>query len=172
MQDTVSIIAFIMWTGALALILVAARRRDDTVRQGLSMSGGYFVIMAPRMFFALFMAIFAAELLPRETISSWLGAESGFTGILIASAAGLLVPAGGIVAFPLALAMYKIGAGIPQLTAFLTTWEIFAIHRMIAFEWPLLGTRFIALRVSSSFMLPPLAGLIAAGLVALLLNEN
>lgn len=170
MQDTVSIVAILMWIGALALIGVAARRRDDTVTRGLRMGGGYFIVMAPRMFFALFLAVFAAELLPRDTISGWLGAESGFTGILIASAAGILVPAGGIVAFPLALAMYKIGVGIPQLTAFLTTWEIFAIHRMIAWEWPFLGGRFIALRVSSSFMLPPLAGLLAAGLVTLLME--
>lgn len=170
MQDTVSVVAILMWVGALALMGVAARRRDDTVTRGLRMGGGYFVVMAPRMFFALFLAVFAAELLPRETISGWLGAESGFTGILIASAAGILVPAGGIVAFPLALAMYKIGVGIPQLTAFLTTWEIFAIHRMIAWEWPFLGARFIVLRVSSSFMLPPLAGLLAALLVALLLE--
>ena len=170
MQDTVSIVAILMWVGALALIGVAARRRDHTVTRGLRMGGGYFIVMAPRMFFALFLAVFAAELLPRDTISGWLGAESGFTGILIASAAGILVPAGGIVAIPLALAMYKIGVGIPQLTAFLTTWEIFAIHRMIAWEWPFLGGRFIALRVSSSFMLPPLAGLLAAGLVTLLLE--
>ena len=170
MHDTVSIVAVLMWLGALAMIGIAARRRDGSVERGLRMGGGYFVIMAPRMFFALFLAVFAAELLPRETISGLLGAESGFTGIMIASAAGILVPAGGIVAFPLALAMYKIGVGIPQLTAFLTTWEIFAIHRMIAWEWPFLGTRFIVLRVSSSFMLPPLAGLLAALLASLLLG--
>lgn len=170
MQDTVSIVAVLMWAGAFSLMALAARRRDNTVGRGLRVGGGYFIVMAPRMLFALFLAVFAAELLPREIISGWLGAESGFTGILIASAAGILVPAGGIVAFPLALAMYKIGVGIPQLTAFLTTWEIFAIHRMIAWEWPFLGARFIALRVSSSFMLPPLAGLFAASLVALLLE--
>jgi uncharacterized membrane protein YraQ (UPF0718 family) len=166
--ETVSIVAFIMWAGALTLIGFAARRRDDSLKRGLRIGGGYFVIMAPRMFLALFMAGFAAELLPGELISGWLGNESGFRGIMIASVAGVAVPAGGVVAFPLALAMYKIGVGIPQLTAFLTTWEIFAIHRMIAWELPFLGSSFVLLRVSSSFMLPPLAGVLAAQLMTLL----
>jgi uncharacterized membrane protein YraQ (UPF0718 family) len=164
-DETVSIVAFAMWTGALALIAVAARRRDDSLKKGMRIGGGYFVIMAPRMFFALFMAGFAAELLPGELISSWLGNESGFRGIMIASVAGMAVPAGGVVAFPLALAMYKIGVGIPQLTAFLTTWELFGIHRIIAWELRFLGPQFVALRVSSSFMLPPLAGVLAAWLM-------
>lgn len=168
MDETVSLVAVLMWAGALALIGIAARRRDDSFKRGLRIGGGYFIIMAPRMFFALFMAGFAAELLPGELISGWLGAESGFKGILIASFAGLVVPAGGVVAFPLALAMYKIGVGIPQLTAFLTTWEIFAIHRILAWELPFLGPRFVALRVSSSFMLPPLAGILAAYFISIL----
>ena len=170
MEGTVSLVAIIMWVGALALIGFAARRRDESLQRGMRIGGGYFVVMAPRMFFALFMAGFAAELLPGELISSWLGDESGFKGIMIASVAGMAVPAGGVVAFPLALAMYKIGVGIPQLTAFLTTWEIFAIHRIIAWELPFLGPHFVALRVSSSFMLPPLAGVLAAMLMGLLQN--
>ena len=167
MEGTVSIVAIIMWAGALTMIGFAARRRNDSLKRGLRIGGGYFVIMAPRMFCALFMAGFVAELLPGELISRWLGSESGFKGIMIASVAGMAVPAGGVVAFPLALAMYKIGVGIPQLTAFLTTWEIFAIHRIIAWELPFLGPQFVALRVSSSFMLPPLAGVLAAQLMTI-----
>ena len=168
MSGSVSIVAFIMWSCALALIGIAARRRDSSLKRGTRIGGGYFVIMAPRMFFALFMAGFAAELLPGELVSSWLGSSSGFRGIMIASVAGMAVPAGGVVAFPLALAMFKIGVGIPQLTAFLTTWEIFAIHRIIAWELPFLGTQFVVLRVASSFMLPPLAGVFAALLMNIL----
>ena len=167
MGGPVSLVAFVMWAGALALMGTAARRRDESLKHGLRTGLGYFILMAPRMFFALFLAGFAAELLPRETVSGWLGAESGFLGILIASVAGIVVPAGGVVAYPLALAMYKIGVGIPQLVAFLTTWEVFALHRIVAWELPFLGGRFVALRIASSFYLPPLAGLLAALLVSL-----
>jgi hypothetical protein len=74
---------------------------------------------------------------------------------------GAAVPAGGIVAFPIALAIYKVGVGVPQLIAFLTSWAVFAVHRVLAFEIPFLGARFVALRFAASFLLPPLSGLIA-----------
>jgi len=162
------IVAILMWVGVLILAFFALRRRDATAKKGARVGWGYFLMMAPRMCLALAMAAFAAELLPGETISAWLGHESGFQGIMIASVAGILVPAGGVVAFPLALAMYKIGVGIPQLTAFLTTWEIFAIHRILAWEIPFLGHRFVYMRIASSFFLPPLAGIFAALIVAML----
>jgi uncharacterized membrane protein YraQ (UPF0718 family) len=162
------VIALAFWAGAAAMMAVAARRRDGSLREGLRLSGNYIVLMMPRMVLALALAGFAAELVPGELVSHWLGAASGLRGILIASVAGLAVPAGGIVAFPLALALLKVGVGIPQLVAFLTAWEVFAIHRVLAFEIPFLGMQFVALRIASSFMLPPLAGVLAAGLVQVL----
>jgi uncharacterized membrane protein YraQ (UPF0718 family) len=158
-------VAVAMWLGALALVLTALRRRDGSAKRGFSQSLDYLILMTPRMVVAMFLATFAAELIPGEMVSAWLGAESGFTGILLASVAGIFVPAGGVIAFPLALAMLKVGVGVPQLVAFLTSWEVFAIHRVLAFELPMLGTRFVALRITSSFMLPPVAGLTAAALM-------
>ena len=164
-MNILSLVALTMWLAALALILVSFKRNDGSVEKGLRMGVGYLAVMAPRVFCAVFMASFVAELLPGDLISSWLGSESGLTGILIASVVGIMVPAGGVVAFPLALAMIKGGVGLPQLTAFLTSWEVFAIHRILAWEIPFLGTHFVGLRISSSFMLPPLAGFFAAGLI-------
>lgn len=155
-----------MWIGALILMGLAWRRRNGTLQNGIRLSGNYLLMMLPRLTIALLLAGFAAELLPQETMSAWLGHESGLRGILLASVAGLFVPAGGVVAFPLALAMIKIGVGLPQLIAFLTAWEVFAIHRILAWEMPFLGGGFVALRLASSFMLPPLAGIIGAGMVS------
>ncbi|NKB21181.1 MAG: hypothetical protein GKS01_11845 [Alphaproteobacteria bacterium] len=166
-MSSLTLVALAMWMAALGLLIVGYRLRDGSAEKGLRIGMGYLAIMAPRVFCALFMAGFAAELLPGDIISNWLGAESGIKGILIASVAGIMVPAGGVVAFPLALAMIKLGVGIPQLTAFLTSWEVFAIHRILAWEIPFLGAHFVGLRVSSSFMLPVLAGVFAAGLMKL-----
>lgn len=165
MGEGVQIVAVLMWVLAAVLLALAAKRRDETLREGLGVAGGYLLMMVPRLILALFLAGFVAELLPGEVISAWLGHESGLRGILIASVAGIAVPAGGVVAFPLALAMLKIGVGLPQLIAFLTSWEIFAVHRILAFEIPFMGGRFVILRVSSSFMLPPVAGLAAGTLM-------
>lgn len=153
------------WIGAAALIMVARRRQDGSVRKGLRVSVDYLLIMMPRMVLALGMAGFAAELIPSELVSHWLGGASGFQGIMIASVVGAAVPAGGIVAFPIALAIYKVGVGVPQLIAFLTSWAVFAIHRVLAFEIPFLGVHFVTLRLAASLLLPPLSGLIAEVLV-------
>jgi hypothetical protein len=40
------------------------------------------------------------------------------------------------------------------------------VIRIVAFEWPMLGPRFVALRVGVTLLLPPLAGVIAAGMLA------
>lgn len=170
-MNVLSIVAITMWLAALGLIFVSLKRRDGSAQKGIRMGFGYLAIMGPRVFCAVFLASFVAELLPRDLISSWLGSNSGMTGILIASIIGIMVPAGGVVAFPLALAMIKIGVGLPQLTAFLTSWEVFAIHRILAWEIPFLGAHFVGLRISSSFMLPPLAGIFAAGLLTLFTVE-
>lgn len=161
-------VAIAMWVGALALMATAWRRRDGSTGRGLAQTGDYLILMLPRMVVALMLASFAAELIPGDMVSRWLGAESGFTGILIASVCGIFVPAGGVIAFPLALAMLKVGVGVPQLIAFLTSWEVFAVHRVLAFELPMMGAHFVALRIAASFMLPPLAGLAAAALMTVL----
>jgi uncharacterized membrane protein YraQ (UPF0718 family) len=156
-----------MWVGVFILLGLAIRRGDGTMGKGLRMAFDFLLMMFPRMIVALALAGFAAELLPAAVISDWLGEESGIKGILIASVAGIFVPAGGVVAFPLALAMLRIGVGLPQLVAFLTAWEIFAIHRILAFEIPFLGRSFVLLRLTSSCMLAPLAGLLAYGLLGI-----
>ena len=155
----------LLWCGALWLGWIAWRRGGGEFRGGLRIAAGHLGTMAPRVLLALPMAAFLAELIPGDLVAEWLGAASGWRGILIASAVGMLVPAGGMIAFPLALALLKVGVGLPQLIAFITSWSVFAIHRVIAFEVPLLGARFAALRLASSLVLAPLSGLIAAVVV-------
>ena len=145
----------LLWGCALWLGWVAWRRQDDELRRGLRIAARHLGTMAPRILVALPMAGFLAELIPGELVGEWLGDASGWKGILLASAVGMLVPAGGMIAFPLALALFKLGVGLPQLIAFLTAWSVFAIHRVIAFEIPFLGTGFAMLRLASSVILAP-----------------
>ena len=155
-----------LWIGVAVLLVMAWRRPGDEMKSGLTIAGRHLRTMAPRVTLALLMAGFLAELLPGELLGTWLGTDSGWTGILTGSVIGILVPAGGVIAFPLALAMLKVGVGVPPLVAFITAWAVFAIHRMAAFELPLLGPRFLVLRLVSSFMLPPLAGFLTTLVMA------
>lgn len=115
---------------------------------------------------ALLAAAYISDLIPTRAISALLGAESGARGIALACLLGGLVPGGPMVSFPLALVIWQTGAGVPQMVAFLSAWSIFAVHRIVAFELPIMGPRFVAVRLASSWMLPPLAGVLAGLLVA------
>jgi uncharacterized membrane protein YraQ (UPF0718 family) len=124
-----------------------------------------FVTVMPRVIMAVVTATFLGALMPENMIASWLGAETGIAGILVAAVAGGLVPGGPVLSYPLAVVLMQTGAGVPQLTAFLAAWSVFAMHRMISYEIPLMGWRFSAVRLLASLALPLAAGLLAGLLV-------
>jgi uncharacterized membrane protein YraQ (UPF0718 family) len=47
---------------------------------------------------------------------------------------------------------------MPPLVAYMTSWSLFGMQRIIAWEAPLMGWHFVALRVVSSLLFPVLAG--------------
>lgn len=123
--------------------------------------------LAIRLPIALFAASCLAELIPDRLIAAILGDETGLVGILIATLVGGLMPGGPMVAFPMALVLAKEGAGGPQMIALVTGWSVFAFHRVIAYEGPMMGWRFVGLRFLTSAAIPPLAGLLAGAVAAL-----
>lgn len=141
----------------------ALSRRDGTFRLGLIRAVEQFVKLVPRMFCALVAAGFVAKLIPTEFISRFLGDEAGVTAILIGTVTGLIIPSGPVVAFSIAATFAKAGAADASLIAFITAWTLFAMHRVVIYEIPLLGISFLRLRVLSVFLLPLLAGLMTMG---------
>lgn len=142
------------------LLTLAVRQGEDfgpVVRRFLEQ----FAVLVPRMLCALVAAGFIAELIPKEAIARFLGADAGLLAIPIAAASGLLVPAGPVIAFAIAAVFAKSGASAAALITFITSWSIFAAHRILIYELPLLGPSFLRLRVSSAFAVPFLAGLMA-----------
>ena len=118
-------------------------------------------VTLPRVLLALLAASFLAQLIPTDSIAHWLNPDLGWRSLLIAAGLGTLVPGGAVIAVPVALLLGKAGAGTPQLMTFLTSWSIFAIHRILAYEIPATGWRFAALRVSSAFLFPFIVGILA-----------
>ena len=107
---------------------------------------------------------FAEELLPREFIAQLLGGESGMRGILLASGLGMLTPGGPFVSYPLVATLYQAGASIGPLVAFITAWSLGSISRL-PLEVGIVGVRLTAIRLASSLIFPPVAGLIATIIV-------
>lgn len=158
----------VMWLLALSLGAAVWRKDSARVRDGVRLACERFVTIMPRIVLALVMAGFVAKLTPSDPIAALIGPESGWKGILIASLTGGFVPAGPIIAFPFVVVLSKAGAGTPQLIAFVTAWSVFAFHRVMIYETAMMGWRFSVIRLTSSLILPPLAGFLATGLALLI----
>jgi uncharacterized membrane protein YraQ (UPF0718 family) len=147
---------------------LALLRRDGTFGKAVQRSVEQFWILVPRMICALIAAGFIAALIPSEMIARYLGHGSGVGGILVAFGAGMIIPAGPVVAFPIAAVFARGGASTPALITFIASWSIFAAHRIIIYEIPLLGPTFLRLRLLAAGSMPLIGGVIGVGVVALL----
>jgi len=148
------------------LIAVALRQRQD-FGPILMRFCEQFAKLVPRMLCALVAAGFIAQLIPKQTISGLLGDDAGLLALPVAAATGLIVPAGPVIAFAIAAVFAKAGASTPALVTFVTSWSMYAAHRILIYEVPLIGASFLRLRALSVLPLPFLAGGIAflAGLL-------
>lgn len=158
----------VLWVLALIALGACLRRGPMTARKATVDAGQNLLKILPMFAVALPMAAFLAELIPADAAVGWIGPDSGFMGIVVASVAGGFMPGGPFVTFPLVLAFAKAGAGVPQMAALITGWSIFAIHRIVTWEYPVLGWRFVVLRLVSAMPLPILAGLLAEAALTIL----
>ena len=155
----------LIWGLALVMGSIAYLRRGQCYRQGLNIAKVQILTTVPKLAVAIIAAGFFAQIVPTEIVANWLGREAGLKGILLGSLLGGLTPGGPLICFPIIYVFLKAGASIPALMSFVTAWSVFAVHRVVAFELPLLGARFVKIRFLSCLLLPPLAGLAAAFIV-------
>jgi len=153
----------VMWVIAAALFVVAYSRGDGSHVTGLKISGGMLLEIIPVLLAAFLVAGFAQALVPRQVVTAWLGQESGIRGILIASVAGAMTPGGPYVSFPIVAGLYKAGAGIGTVVAFVTAWSLWAFSR-VPLELAYLGPKPAIARFVSTLVFPPIAGLLAHAL--------
>lgn len=152
----------IIFTGVLAAItfglaLVALRREDDAFQRALKDAEQQFRHLLPRLMIGVLGAGFLAHLLPRETVLSWFGPNSGLTGTALATLAGALTPGGPVVGYALGAAALKAGADYAQVVAYVTAWSLMTINRMLSWELPTMPLRFVTVRLIVSLPLPFLA---------------
>ena len=157
-------INILLWlvVGVLAVIAATHGRilLDDGVRAGVM----EFILLLPRIGIGVVGSGFVAEALPNAWIAPWLGPESGLLGVTIATLGGALTPGGPVVGFSIGAAALKSGAGAPQVIAYSTAWALYAIHRLVIWEVPMMPARVVWLRALVSLPLP----FLAAGLAILL----
>lgn len=114
---------------------------------------------------------FLARLLPRELVAKWIGAESGFLGLLIATLLGAVLPGGPVTIYPIASAFLVVGADVGATIAFITSWTLLGYTRALVWEIPFFGLDFVIWRTLISLPLPIIAGLLAR-VVARMVAKN
>ena len=157
----------ILWAMAIGLgILLCVKRGRAETSIAAKKALARAIQVLPRIAVAVLTAGFVARLIPSDVVVAHIGPDSGLTGMLVAMLVGGFIPAGPIISFPLVVVLSNAGAGTVQLVTLLTAWSVFAIHRIIIYEVPLMGLQFSMIRLASSLPLP----LIAGGLTTLILS--
>ena len=133
------------------------------VGAGARLFGGVWV----NLLLGFALAGFVEVLLPRDALLRWMGGESGFRGIATGWVAGLLVPGGPYVSFPIAAGLLRAGAGAGPLIAFIAAKTLLSPVRMLTYEAPLLGWPLTLARLIPGLLVPPVLGLAGQWLVDL-----
>lgn len=150
------------------MLLVVAAAARVYWRDG---SGYFFEILAtdfdlllgvlPKVLAGCLIGVFVTLLLPREKVARWVGAESGFGGILIATVMGAILPGGPFTIYPVAGAFLLVGADVGAVVAFITSWSLLGYARALVWELPFFGIEFVGWRVLAALPLPFLAAWLA-----------
>ena len=150
----------IMGLLAVVLFVLAYRQGDVAHWSGLKSAGVMMLQILPLLIFAFIVAAMIQLLVPSQLISRWIGAESGWRGLMIGAALGGIVPGGPYAALPIAAGLVRTGAGLATCVAFLAGWALWSIPRL-PMEFGVLGWKLTMARYAATFVFPPIAGLIA-----------
>jgi len=155
------VLGFIVAT--ILMYVVAFAVSPDFVRQGLKISYDIFIDpnigLIPLIVTATLIAGLVQAAIPKEVIANFLGKEAGLKGIALGSVLGSVVPGGPYVVFPLLGGLYRAGAGVGTVIAFVTAWSLISLSR-IPMEIPFLGIKIVALRLALSLILPIVLGVL------------
>jgi uncharacterized membrane protein YraQ (UPF0718 family) len=153
---------FVSLVVLLLLLAAAVWWRDGVAAMTQGLRGGAQLLarFAPVLLVSFLAAGLVEVLVPREWMVRTLGPGSGWKGILVGAGAGMITPAGPFVSMPLAAVFLRSGAAPACVVAFVTGWSLLSVHRLLAWEIPILQPRFALLRFGVCLALPVLAGLL------------
>ena len=150
----------IMAVLAAVLFTISSIKGNGQNIAGLKIGYNLLIQVIPLLLFAFIVAGLVQTMLPKDLLNNWVGTESGIRGIIIGTITGGITPGGPYVSLPIVAGLVNSGASMGTMVAFLTSWSLWAVAR-IPMEIGILGWKFTALRLASTFIFPPLAGIIA-----------
>ena len=131
-----------------------------------------FLDILPKMAAGCLIGVFWTLLIPREVVARLVGAESGFTGLVIATFAGVVMPGGPVTIYPVAAAFLAVGADIGAALAFVTSWTLLGYARALVWELPFFGPDFVLWRMAIAPLFPIIVGLLGRFVANVLLGRG
>jgi len=157
----------IMAAVAALLLLIAFVRERGLAQSGLSVAAQTLWRNLPILLLGFIIAGLVQVLVPRQVISRWLGEQAGTQGVLIACVVGGLMPGPPYAVFPLIAAFYQSGAGPGAVVGFVSAWALWSVSRLPV-EMALIDPQVALVRYGITFIVPPVAGLLANAASSLL----
>jgi uncharacterized membrane protein YraQ (UPF0718 family) len=151
----------ILWSTVIIVGFFCFRRSQSMFRKAVKDGAIDFVTVIPRIAIGVIGSGYIAAVVPQQFITSWLGPETGWYGILAATIAGALTPGGAVIGFSIGAVALKSGAGFPHIIAYVVAWALFAFQRVLIWEIPFMPARFVWFRAAVSVPFPFLAAGVA-----------
>lgn len=149
----------------LGICLIASLMKSkEKSKKAFKIAGKALLKMAPSLLTVLGIVGLTLGILTPEKISSLVGAEAGFTATIVAAVLGAITVIPSLVAFPLAGSLFRSGATVMTISAFITTLVMVGIITA-PMEIKVLGKKFTLLRNGLGL----LAALVIAGIMGMIL---
>jgi len=151
-----TIVIFFIVLGLYGYILFTI---PDSTISALKIGATSLVTALPLIILAFALVGALQVILPRTFFVKYLSEQAGVKGIFIGSLLGGIIPGPPYIWLSIAAALLKSGAGTGMVISFLcasTIWNFDLLPLEISF----LGTRFVVIKVISTIIFPPVAGII------------
>ena len=112
---------YILYGLAIAGLVISFFKDRRKTKMALKKAWKAFENILPQLLTIFVIIGVAMALLKPEAIQTLIGSDSGLWGVFAAAAIGSITLMPGFVAFPLAAALFKSGAGYMQIAAFVST---------------------------------------------------
>lgn len=149
----------IIYILTIVLLVLSFIKDKKKTKIALKKAWKSFENILPQFLSILIFIGIMLSVLSAETISKLIGQQSGWFGMAIAAIIGSITLIPGFVAFPLAAALLKSGAGFMQIAVFISTLMMVGIVTM-PIEVKYFGKKATVLRNSMAFVFSFIVALI------------
>jgi uncharacterized membrane protein YraQ (UPF0718 family) len=150
---------YLLYALAVTGLAVSFFKDREKTKMALKKAWKAFENILPQFLAILVIIGLAFAILTPEMITKLLGANSGLWGVLAASVVGSITLIPGFVAFPLAAALLKNGAGYMQIAAFVSTLMMVGVVT-VPLEMKTFGKRATLVRNISAYVFSLVAALV------------